>query len=163
ELGHTTAYTYDLAGRLLTSQDPVQATAGVHTTYAYDPAGNLTSVTDALGHVTTSTYDARNRPVTMVAPASQETARPTAHAAHAHLVSVTTPLDDVATYAAANLNRLSPPPRRTEGGHGTQTLQTAYGYDPAGNRTSVTDGLGHATTYVFDERNRLTSETAPAG
>ena len=42
------------------AQDPVQAAAGKDTAYVYDAAGNLTSVTDALGHITTYAYNARN-------------------------------------------------------------------------------------------------------
>ncbi len=36
-------------------------------------------------------------------------------------------------------------------------------YDPNGNRTAVIDGLGHATSYSYDQRNRLTAVTEPSG
>lgn len=40
----------------------------------------------------------------------------------------------------------------------TPTPNVSYGYDAAGNRTAMTDGLGSAT-YNYDQLSRLTSET----
>ncbi len=34
-----------------------------------------------------------------------------------------------------------------------------YGYDATGNRTSVTDELGHPTTYAYDDYRRVISIT----
>ena len=41
---------------------------------------------------------------------------------------------------------------------GVATDPASFGYDEAGNRTSMTDGLG-SVSYVFDTQSRLTSET----
>lgn len=38
-----------------------------------------------------------------------------------------------------------------------------YGYDPAGNRDSVTDALGRETRFTFNEMGRITSLTTAAG
>ena len=38
------------------------------------------------------------------------------------------------------------------------TANVSYGYDAAGNRTSMTDGLG-SVSYVYDQLSRMTSET----
>ena len=43
------------------------------------------------------------------------------------------------------------------GGNGT-TPNISYGYDAAGNRTSMTDGLG-TVTYTYDQLSRLTQES----
>lgn len=40
---------------------------------------------------------------------------------------------------------------------------TTYGYDNAGNRTSVQNALGHTTTYIYDAAGRVTQETLPTG
>jgi YD repeat-containing protein len=40
----------------------------------------------------------------------------------------------------------------------TDTPDVSFGYDAAGNRTSMTDGLG-GTTYGYDQLSRLTSES----
>ncbi|WP_163505155.1 LamG-like jellyroll fold domain-containing protein [Fodinicola acaciae] len=63
--GVTTAYTYDAAGRLLTQvlkgftgdpNNPSPAADLVESSRAYDPAGQLASVTDAMGNSTNYTY-----------------------------------------------------------------------------------------------------------
>jgi YD repeat-containing protein len=53
----TTTYTYDYAGRTLTTNLP----GGGSVTQSYDARGNLLNLTDADGFVTTYTYDAYNR------------------------------------------------------------------------------------------------------
>jgi YD repeat-containing protein len=59
------ASTYNATGQVLTAADP----RGNVTNYAYDAKGNLTSVTDALGHVTSFTsYDGAGRPLTIIDP-----------------------------------------------------------------------------------------------
>ncbi len=40
----------------------------------------------------------------------------------------------------------------------TPTSNVTYGYDAAGNRTSMTDGLG-SVSYVYDQLSRMTSES----
>src|SRR5205085_1014695 len=59
--GHTTTYDWDAARRRLT--DTVDAT-GARTTYAYDAAGNQTSVQDPLAHTSSATYDGLRRALT---------------------------------------------------------------------------------------------------
>jgi RHS repeat-associated protein len=39
--------------------------------------------------------------------------------------------------------------------------RTAYGYDARGRTSSVTDGLGHTTTYTFDDADRVATMTLP--
>jgi YD repeat-containing protein len=60
-LGRLTSYQYDALGRQVTIVQPDPDGSGplaaAETTYAYDAAGNLASVTDALNHTTTYTYD----------------------------------------------------------------------------------------------------------
>ena len=46
-------------------------------------------------------------------------------------------------------------PRGNESGATPSDYTWTYGYDANGNRTSVTDPLGHATSYAYDEINRL--------
>ena len=41
---------------------------------------------------------------------------------------------------------------------GQTTIAVSYSYDAAGNRTSMTDGLG-SVSYGYDQLSRLTSET----
>ncbi len=57
--GKTTTYAYDDADRLTTVTDA--ATPGNVTTYGYDTENNLTSIQDANLHTTSFTYDAFGR------------------------------------------------------------------------------------------------------
>lgn len=58
--GQTRSFTYDMAGRLLSANNPE---TGVINYTGYDGNGNLTGKTDARGVATTYTYDALNRPL----------------------------------------------------------------------------------------------------
>ena len=106
--------------------------------FAYDLNGNLINRTDALGRVTSYTYDSLGRKVTMVQP----------------------PLSGSSTSAATtsyqydtlgNLTQTAAPLGRT----------TSSQFDANGNKTSDTDALGHITTYQYDALNRLTTTTYP--
>ncbi len=123
------AYTYNATGEVLTETDP----RGNVTSYAYDSKGNRTSVTDALGHVTsTPSYDANGRPLTIIDPNG-----------------VTTSL----TY-----NKRGWLMSRTAG-----TLQTDYIHDKAGNLIQVTQPDGSYLTYSYDPAHRPTGIAYAAG
>jgi len=123
------AYSYNAFGQVLTAADP----RGNVTNYAYDAKGNRTSVSDALGHVTsTPSYDANGRPLTTIDPNG-----------------VTTSL----TYDPRG--RLT---SRTAG-----TLKTAYAYDKAGNLIQVTQPDGSYLVYTYDPAHRLTGIADAAG
>lgn len=71
--GHYGAQDYDVDGRLIASENTLPAAPGcanciakvIQTTYQYTatPTGPVTKVTDDQGHVTTTQYDRRGRPV----------------------------------------------------------------------------------------------------
>lgn len=104
--------------------------------YGYDAAGNRTSVQDPNGHTTSRTYDAQ-RDVT----------------------SVTTPLGHQTTFAYDAHGNLTSVSRIAAG----QTQTIGYGYDAAGDRTSMTDPLGKTWTYGYDGYGDLTSVIDPLG
>jgi RHS repeat-associated protein len=58
---YTTTNTYDTAGRLYQVQAPYLASSSATTTATLDAAGNVLTVTDGAGLVTTNQYDADNR------------------------------------------------------------------------------------------------------
>lgn len=79
QLGRTTNYEYDAAGRLtavelpeVVDADPLSPTYGEllrpRYTYGYDAVGNQTSITDAEGRTTTFTYDHAGRQLTRTLP-----------------------------------------------------------------------------------------------
>jgi len=104
--GKTTSYVYDDADRLTSVTDA----ANHVTTYAYDTEDNLTSILDANGHSTFFTYDAFGRVTQTNFPS---------------------------------------------------TLSETYAYDANNNLTSKTDRKGQTITYVYDALNRLTHKGYP--
>ncbi|MER5645593.1 polymorphic toxin-type HINT domain-containing protein [Streptosporangium sp. NPDC002524] len=145
----TANYTWDDADRLRTASDPV---TGRTFTYGYDKADRLTSQTSA-NPVNTQTYiyDAVDRP-------TSQTLKNSSNAQLAKIVYEWDKDDNLTTKTTTGT-----------AGAGTNT----YGYDHAGRLTSWTapggavtayewDDSGNRTkagneTFVYDERNRLTS------
>ena len=160
--GKTTTYTYDAAGNLktVTGSAPVSPVTTYNydpagtgllfsvvdprsktTTFAYDPQANLNRVTTPLGNVTTWTFDAAGRTQTMVDPRGN--------------VVGGNPSQYTTTYVFDGLDRLRS--TTTPLGH-----VFAIGYDPVGNRISVTDANNHATAFGYDNANHLTLVTDAA-
>jgi RHS repeat-associated protein len=131
-------YTYDSAGRVLTFTDGNQK----QTTYTYFPTtGYLESVTDALGNKTTYTYDAAGRVETRVDPKGN--------------CAGCTPANFTWSYAYNPAGQLL---SETDPlGHATETNV----YDDAGRLMSTADANGHTTSYMYDDANRVRTETAP--
>ena len=101
------------------------------TTYAYDAAYRLVSVTDAANHATSYGYDAMS-----------------------NQTSVTDALGRVTDYEYDDFNRLKKityPPATT----GATRLFETMSYDPAGNVTQRTDTAGRVTSYAYDNVDRI--------
>jgi RHS repeat-associated protein len=107
---------------------------GILTTYSYDPAGNMLTSIDAEGRTTSYTYDADNRRISV------------------GYSDGTTP-DVTYTYNADG--------ERTQMTDGTGT--TTYTYDADGRTTSETDGAGATVSYGYDGAGDVTSITYPNG
>ena len=208
--GLVTRYGYDLAGRLITTTSSTglvtvnvyddgdnllrvtrnYTTAGGQnylglynqvTAYAYDPVGRRTHVTDTLGLVSRSWYNAAGQLV-----GSTRNYSPTLYPNHGPdnawnfstwygydalgrqtLVTDTlghvtyTEYDGEGRVLRTTRNYLPgypqnyhlPPLGGTEGGH--YNLITEYGYDAVGNQILVTDTLGGVTYTEYDELNRV--------
>ena len=123
----------------------------------YDPAGNLLSVTDPDGRVTSYAYDARNRVDAMTDPADQGTGRQTTYRYDpaGNLAGMTDPLGRTTTYTYDGDNRVATAEDPLSG-------VTTTTYDPAGEVTRVADPDGNATSYAYDADGRVKSETEPA-
>jgi len=132
--GSKIIYHYDGANNLISVQDERHTTP--NTTYAYDPANRLASVTQTLstatgGHIATAyAYDV-----------------------HGNLTSVTDPNGNVTSYVYDDFGRML---RQTS----PVTGVTSYEYDSAGNLISTTDANGATTVREYDALNRITSATS---
>ena len=118
----------------------IAAQASMASHFAYDSNGNLSSRTDALGRVTSYTYDSMGRKLTMTVPVPSGS---TAAAA-----TTTYSYDDF-----GNLTQTAAPLGRT----------TKSSYDANGNKQSDTDANGKVTNYYYDFLNRLKQTVYPDG
>ncbi len=147
--GDETDYTFDADANLLTTTlrnftgDPANPSAPadlVLTSHAYDPAGRLASVTDAMGFVTSYTYTDDGMPATVT---RSDPARGTSF------------VNESDSYDAAG----NPVSKVTNNGATT----TTYTVDAARRTTSATldpSGVNRTTTYVFSPDDRVTTQTA---
>lgn len=202
--GDTVASTYDLAGRLVAQHTPwgdldhtwdaagrltgttrteADGAPGVASTFAYDPAGRLTT----LAHLTPVVPDAP-RPAAAVtasepAPVASAGAPATCTSASAYLTGRTIPESGAGTRcraAADYLGTRTLPTPDPVAAHG-EGVRLDYAYDPASNVTARTRTTGdvsaatepaaalaapaaaHRTTYAYDALSRLTGSTSTEG
>ncbi len=131
--GVITNYSYNsmrrLASKTVAPSTPLAAT----TTFAYDTAGRMRTVTDPLGHVSTTTYNAAG-----------------------DLTNETNPLGQTTSYAYDSAGRLL----TTTDPTGAVTTNT---YDTSGRLVSTSTPLGHTTTYAYDALGQQTAATFPDG
>jgi RHS repeat-associated protein len=152
--GKRIEYTYDLAGRRLTQTVGAGTAEAATTRYGYDLAGNMISVTDPRGKISTFTYDARHNRKTATDPLGRTTRWEYDY--RGNKISETRPDGGVTHFAYDNRNRLV----QTTDPAGHVTGQT---YDSAGNLATITDARNNTYRYTYDSRNRKTSMIYPDG
>ncbi len=141
----------------------------VYWAYAYDNAGNQTSLTDPMGHLACFECDALNRKAktnqylgtppaaclgTCTLPGCADLLTQYGYDTQDHVTSVTDSGGLVTTYkvddAGKVIQQVSP-----------DTGTTDYAYDPAGNLTSKLNANGISETRTYDALNRLAAVTYP--
>ena len=155
--GHTTSWGFDALNRLASVSAPASGT----TTYAYDTAGNLITRTDANTHATTYGYDAEHRLTSLTSPTGQHWTygydaagnRTTTVDAKANAAGLPALGTTTASYDRAG--------RLVGIDYSDASPDVTYGYDAAGNRTSMVDGAG-TETRAYDAADRLTGVTRGA-
>ncbi len=152
-LGNTTSYTYDTALNVTSVTDP----RGFTTSFTYDPAGNMLTKTDPapLSYQTVYTYNARNDVASVQDARGNSTTY--SYDAAGNLTSITQPGSIVTQFGrdpagSGLLTSLTDPRNKT----------TLFGYT-SGNLTSMTDPLGNLTTMGYDGSGRMTSRVDPRG
>lgn len=146
--------TFDALNRVLTVEttgaDGIQID-GV-TQYSYLPAGNLETVTDETGLVTSMSYDEMERLVSVDDPAEGLIQRTYNEAGE--VIAHINGQGETHQYAYDNVSRL------------TQTTDPegyvkAFAYDSRDNIQTVTDGRGGLTSFAYDGLDRMTTRTNP--
>ena len=139
------AYTYNAEGEVTSQSDSGSPDLPTVTlTYAYDPAGNETSLTNSLGGVVSYTYDSRNELTSMTFSGTGLSAE-----------AVALTYDN-----AGNMTGLT---RYSNLAETTVVATTSYTYDAADQMTGITDKNSSGTTlvsygYTYDSAGRITQE-----
>ena len=138
KLLETTFYTYSKKGRLL--QKDYYDAEHVHRyslTWAYDPHGNITRETNALGHATVFRYDAND-----------------------NLIFKQSEADTFYTeYQYDYSNRLISEKETHSDGN---VFVVSHRYDYLHNRVATVDAYGNETRYIYDDLSRLIEVISPA-
>jgi RHS repeat-associated protein len=178
-LGNKTTYQYN-GNRQVTQVDDANVGAQHGTTKnIYDPHNNLTSTTDAEGHVTAFTYFPNGQVKTVSVDNVQTASFIYDAVGNVHQQFDANNVPTTFTYDANN-NRLSQTVTRTLPDGTRQDLTTSYSYDGnnrlvqttypdqsftqikynvIGKQSDVIDQLGHTTHYDYDNQGRLAKTT----
>jgi RHS repeat-associated protein len=147
---YRTAFTTDDLGRVTSVTDPLGHVTQTH----YDAVGNVDSTTDAAGKMTQISYDANDEPTTVTRPDGHTTQ--TTYDAAGAVASQTDAAGKTVSFERDALGRLA---QRTD----PLDRHTTYAYDDLGRLTSSTDAAGHQTSYTYDNAGRLTAVHYAAG
>jgi len=153
----TTSYAYDNAGNLLSVTKGYGAPGASTTSYTYDNARNQVSVTDGNSNTTQYAYDARKRLTVTTYP--DTTSKTNAYDGPGNLVSVTDQAGMQVQYTYDAANQLINVVQVNSPNTGQNT--TVYGYDSNGNPIVLEDANTHTTTNIFDLASELTQKTLP--
>ncbi len=158
-----TNYIYDPAYRLIDKVQAVNTSDEIHTLYVYDAHGNVISITDPEGRVTTQTFDALHRRTKII---GNTTSDPADHENNVSTEFTYSPTDEVLHVLDANGN-----PTEYEYDaldrllleRDAENQVTTHSYDAQSNRVGMVNPRGFATTYGYDVMNRLTTVTDALG
>ncbi|HEY4370041.1 MAG TPA: RHS repeat-associated core domain-containing protein [Steroidobacteraceae bacterium] len=155
-VSRTWTYTYDADGRVLTADGPRTDVADT-TTYTYYTCttgvecGQVHTITDAAGHVTTyNTYNGSGQPLTISDP--NGTVTTLTYDARQRILSQTVGSETTGfTYWPTGLlKRVTQP----DGSY------VQYSYDDAHRLTQISDGAGNKIAYTLDAMGNRTAENA---
>jgi RHS repeat-associated protein len=155
ERGRRKRYTKDALGRLMKVEE-LNWDASVYSTtdYAYNLRDQLTSITQA-GQTRTFSYDGHGRLQSRTTPEQGTTTY--SYFADGTTQTVTDARNAITTFAYNNRQLVTGITYGVPAGV-APTANVTFGYDAAGNRTSMTDGAG-SVSYGYNTLSQMTSET----
>ena len=174
---HSTSYSYDAAGNLLSQTDAegnitrfeydtlnrlvktIDSLGGV-TERRYDDRNNLIEIKDPNNGITRNEYDRNNRLVKIVRPLGQETVYE--YDAAGNRTAVLDAKGQKIQYGYDEANRLAGINYFAVGDHSTPIKSVAFSYDDLGNMEAYDDGTTSAT-YTYDDLQRKTGESINYG
>jgi RHS repeat-associated protein len=162
-LGHTTTFAYDATGMVTRETQPTSATESITTSFGYDLQGRRTRYTDGRGNKHLSTYNSWGLPESQIEPATSANPNDrtwtTAYDAAGRAVKQTQPGGVVVTNAYDAAGNLV---TQTGTGAEADTPDRTFGYDLAGQLTSMRAGTG-TDTFAYNDRGLLTTTAGPSG
>lgn len=175
----TWSYTYNNLGLVETANGPRTDVSDI-TTYAYDSKGRLTTVTNALGHITQlSNFDTYGNPQTLVDANGVTTSL--SYTPQGWLASISTAgsntsfehdaigqITKVTRGDGSWLSYIWSAARRLTAISNNLGETVEYDYDAMGNRTAqrlsdASNNLTHLQTWAYDELGRLLRSVGAAG
>jgi len=155
ENGRRRKLTMDVLGRLK-QLDELNWDQSVYstTTYSYNVRDQLTQINQA-GQIRSFDYDGHGRLQTRTTP--EQGATSYSYFANDRVQTITDARGATTTFSY-NSRDLVTGINFGISGNVAATPNVSFAYDAAGNRTSMTDGLG-SMSYAYDELSRMTSET----
>ncbi|MEZ0275987.1 MAG: RHS repeat-associated core domain-containing protein, partial [Roseimicrobium sp.] len=180
ELGRDSLSFYDNAGRVIRVEGAVvddgtgtSTLARPKSRTAYDANSNVVAVEDALGRISETVYDNRNRPIEVKAPYVADATtgtwqRPTSTMVYDTMgrpISVTDPLGNITetSYDRAGRATAVKRPAVEVYGQSVQATYTRSKYDAAGNVVETMDARGRIMTNLYDAFSRMTRTTDALG
>jgi YD repeat-containing protein len=147
---HTTQYEYDDLGRRTTVILPL----GQRSSTSYDAVGNLKTTTDFNGKTTTYSYDPLNRLTTKQFQDGSAWTFTYTPVGQQDIVTLLDANQQIVDHYDYDYNERDWMIQRTDALKGATVQTISYGYDLAGNKTSMTTPSG-TVNYTYDSRNRL--------
>lgn len=127
----------------------------------YDEIGNLKSVQDARGNITSYEYDGLNN-IIKVADATRTNYSEAVFDSVGNVIEKIDRRKNKTEYRYNKLNKvIKTTTWFTDEDDVKQEVVTTISYDEAGNKKTATDGVYNTTLFSYDELGRLVSETNP--
>ena len=146
--GHTVAHVYDAEGHITQDIDA----RGHHRDKTYNLLGQMTTQTNERGGITSYSYDAQNRLLSVV---SSQTAQYYEYDGADQLVRQTDATGNINTLIYDELGHLI---QKT-----SQNATTTYEYDTAGHKIAERDANGNSNRWRYDENGRVAEHTNLGG